>query len=173
VDREKQWQRPRDLFETWEVGLVERTARGIDTNEREELIAELMLHLLQLKRAHQRRARHWKAFLRTSIRNRALNWVRHLQVQRTHMRPFEHADRGLDRPADLEDLLAGPDPDLDRQQALVSVQSGLDPRLREFWQALVEENGHQGRAARRLRIHRNTARLWIQRIREQLQRHGF
>jgi RNA polymerase sigma factor (sigma-70 family) len=148
-------------------------ARHIDTPDREELNAELMLHLLHVKRTHRHRARHWRGFLRTALRNKALNWVRSEQTRRARLQPVQQRDSDPDPQEVLDQLVASPEPDLAIRPALDEVLAALDPPLREFWQVLLEERGHQGRVANRLRIHRNTVRSWIRTIQDLLKRHGF
>jgi transposase-like protein len=57
--------------------------------------------------------------------------------------------------------------------ALAEVWAEIDPSLRTFWVTLMEEEGNQSKVARKLGIHRNTARAWRERIEEVLRRHGF
>jgi len=57
--------------------------------------------------------------------------------------------------------------------ALARACEDLHHDLRLFWKVLLEENGNQIKAARRLGIHRNTARARIRTIRRVLAAHGF
>src|SRR6266566_4132658 len=65
--------------ELWELELVRMTAARFRTTEREELEADLALHLLRVKRLHRRRVGHWKAYLAAALRNKASNWIRDRQ----------------------------------------------------------------------------------------------
>jgi DNA-directed RNA polymerase specialized sigma24 family protein len=70
--------------EEWELDVVRMTAARIRTDDRQELESELTLHLLRIKRKHRFRVRHWRAYLKASMHNRAVNWIRDRQRQQSH-----------------------------------------------------------------------------------------
>ena len=160
------------LCEPWELELVRMTAARFRTTEREELEADLALHLLRVKRLHLAQVGHWRAYLAAALRNKASNWVRDRQ---RHGRDCVDLDAPLNDDESLTraDLIAGPEADQDLSAAIAAVWETLDPQLRDVWEVLLQEGGNQMRTAKRLRVHRNTVRSWVRRIQDVLARHGF
>lgn len=159
-------------LELWELELVQRTAARIRTFERDDLESELALHLIHVKRRHRARAHHWKGYLTTALRNKAANWIRNRQRQERHV---THLDASVtnDEPMARAEFLGSSEAGHDLRTAFAAAWDELSPELRELWQILMQEDGNQVQAARRLRKHRNTVRAQIRRIRETLRRHGF
>jgi len=159
-------------LDLWELELVRRTAARIRTFERDDLESELALHLIRVKRRHRANAHHWKAYLTSALRNKAANWIRDRQ---RHERFVTHLDASAanDEPMARAEFLGSSEAGHDLRTAFASVWDALGPELRELWQILMQEDGNQVQAARRLRKHRNTVRAQIRRIRETLRRHGF
>ena len=162
---------PADRHGQWELKLTRSIAARFRTTERDELEADLALHLLHVRR-HRARAKHWKAYLTAALRNKASNWIRD---RKRHERA--HAD--LDAPVDDEQLLTrgdrivAPDAPEDLRAAFAALWNELDPELRDIWEVLLQEGGNQVDAARRLKMHRNTLRLWVRKIQKAVIRHGF
>jgi RNA polymerase sigma factor (sigma-70 family) len=159
-------------LELWELELVRRTAARIRTLERDDLESELALHLIRVKRRQRARAHLWKAYLTTALRNKAANWIRDRQ---RHERSVTHLDASVtnDESMARAEFLGSSEAGHDLRTAFAAVWDELSPEVRELWQILMQEDGNQVQAARRLRKHRNTVRAQIRRIRETLRRHGF
>jgi RNA polymerase sigma factor (sigma-70 family) len=172
MDGQQQPDSSRGHCEAWELQLVRMTAARFRTTEREELEAELALHLLRVKRFHRARAEHWKAYLAAALRNKASNWIRDRQRR-------ERDRAHLDVPVSDEesptraDVVAGPEANEDLRAAFAALWEELEPRLRDVWEILLQEGGNQVQTAKRLNIHRNTLRSWVGRIQEVAARHGF
>jgi DNA-directed RNA polymerase specialized sigma24 family protein len=161
-------------FEPWERELVQLTARRIRTTERDELESELSRHLLRLRDHHPDGIRDWRAFLATSLRNKAVNWIRDQHAREKRLVALDESRKDDDDETRLfKHVLKSTEPDHDLSIALDGVLRDLDPELRMAWRVLLEENGNQAVVAKRLRKHRNTIRNWIRRIQEILERHGF
>jgi len=156
---------------SWELALVRAVAGRFRTAEREELEAELARRLLALKLHPPRGIRDWRRYATKFLHNKASNWIRDSRAR-------ERRAMALDRPTGesetaLIDLLSAPEPRHDLRIAFARIWKELDPELRALWQLLLEENGNQLRAARKLGKHRNTVRLWIKKIRKILVSQGF
>jgi DNA-directed RNA polymerase specialized sigma24 family protein len=157
--------------ERWELDLVRMAAARIRTTDREELVSELTLHLLHVKRDHKSRVRHWRAYLKASLHNRAVNWIRDRQRQQAGVIELDAAG-GEDEPR-TADLLGGSAPGFDSRAAFAAAWEALDPKLQELWEVLIQENGNQTKVAKRLKLHRNTVRFWIRRVQDVMKAHGF
>jgi RNA polymerase sigma factor (sigma-70 family) len=160
------------VVEPWELGLVRMTAARIRTTDREELVSELTLHLLHVKRKHKSRVRHWRAYLKASLHNRAVNWIRDRQRQQARAIELDVAG-GEEEPRMTADLLGSSEPGPDARAAFGAAWEALDPNLQKLWEALIQENGNQTTVAKRLKLHRNTVRVWIRRIQNVMKAHGF
>src|SRR5438034_10614426 len=117
---------PQDPCEPWELELVRMTAARFRTTEREELEADLALHLLRVKRLHRRRVRHWKAYLAAALRNKASNWVRDRQRHERGRADLD-APEGRDESLARADVLAGFEASQDFRAAFAAVWETLDP----------------------------------------------
>ena len=162
-------QSARQAVELWEVQLVRQTAQKIRTRERDDLEAELLRKLMQLKSRKLAGVDNWKAYLRTSLRNAALNYIRE---QPSDLPLLDQTDESSEWSGIPSDMLVAEE-NLDLVVALGNVWTELDPELRQLWQLLLQEQGNQLAVARRLGKHRNTVRLWIKRIVRLLERHGI
>jgi len=159
--------------ESWEREILKSVAQRIDTGERDELEAELLLELLRLKSRSLPRARNPKAFLRSALRNRAVDWIQEQQAEQKRTTSLDQPiDPSPDAPT-LQDVLPAGGAELDSQIAFIRAWNELDPELRAMWKLLLEERGNQAAVAKRLGKHRNTVRLWLRRIQQILSRHGF
>jgi DNA-directed RNA polymerase specialized sigma24 family protein len=159
--------------EPWESDLIKATARRIRTTERDELEGTLALHTLSLKRRRLRGIRHWEAFLRKALLNKARNWVRDQQAREKRMVALDQPPEPDSERNTMADLLGADLPNEDLRIAFAHAWGELDPELRAVWTLLLEESGNQVRVARRLGRHRNTIRAWIRRIQQVLRSHGF
>jgi RNA polymerase sigma factor (sigma-70 family) len=160
------------LLEPWEIALVHTVTAAIRTAERDDLESDLAIHLLRIKARWAGKARNWRAFAATALRNKAKNWIRDRQVAE---RKFASLDDVQDEQPRRESLERSARESIDQDVCIAvrAVWDRLDESLKRCWNVLLEENGNQIRAAQRLGVHRNTVRLWIGRIRNELQRHGF
>ena len=158
---------------------MRKVAASFRTTDRAALESDLMLHWLDLKRHTRRDIRNWNAYLKTALRNKALSWLRDRQEAEADQKlvslnmPLPKATIQDEEPATLEDRLKSAEPNLDFLIAVGDLLEKCDPWLCAVWKALLQTDGNQTRAARRLRVHRNTIRHSIQLIEELLKRHGF
>jgi DNA-directed RNA polymerase specialized sigma24 family protein len=153
--------------EDWELDLIRNVASRFRTTEREELEAELAKKLADLKSSPLFGIRSWRAYLAKFLFNKASNWIRDTRARERRSTPLpdEYFEvSGLPESAPLDENLP---------IAFQQVWNELAPDLRRFWRILLEEDGNQVATAKKLGIHRNTVRLWIGRIRQALETHGF
>jgi DNA-directed RNA polymerase specialized sigma24 family protein len=157
--------------ESSELEMVRKVTRAFRTEEPDELEAELARKLVELKRRSPSGIRDWKAYMAKFLYNKASNWVRDRRARQKREAMMElaeyeqHAAAGTSRTPSLDKH--------DLQIAFAVAWADLDPSLRLLWAILLEEEGNQQAAARRLGKHRNTIRLWISKLRRTLTRHGF
>jgi len=159
-------------IEPQEFELIAKVAQAFRTTEREELQAELARRLLDLKRNLNPAIRNWNAYRAKFLYNKASDWV---DAERRR----ERRTPSLDAAATDDSARRIPEPREKEKGAptlplaLTDLWGQLGPELKRFWIVLAEEDGNQSKAARRLNIHRNTARQWRSRILQILERHGF
>jgi hypothetical protein len=134
--------------EGWEMEVVKQVAHAYRT-DREELEAELVRRLVELKIKHQARARDWRAFLARSLYNAANNFVRTRNLRESKMQSLE-SDDIEDAPRALADLLAAPEEPIDLRIDLARLREELSPQLRHVWDLLIEEHGNISAVARKL-----------------------
>lgn len=133
----------------------------------EELEAELLGRLVELKIKHHARARAWRAFLARSLYNAANNFVRDKHLRESKMRSLE-SDDVEDAPPALADLLAAPEEPIDLRIDLAWLREEISPQLRHLWDLLIEEHGNISALARRLRRPRKSLDYWIGKLRQLL-----
>jgi DNA-directed RNA polymerase specialized sigma24 family protein len=162
-------------IEPWEWELVAQVARSFRATDPEDLRAELRQTLLELKRRRSPGIRHWRGYLAKALHNKASNLVRDLRRREKREQSFDPSEsQPFESNTPMrDDIWAAPETDQGLALDFARVWRTLDPELRSFWEALLEEEGNQSRVARRLKLHRNTVRLWKRRIEEILRRHGF
>jgi DNA-directed RNA polymerase specialized sigma24 family protein len=161
-------------IEPWEFDLIRKVANRFETTEREDLEAELALILFRLKASRPSSIQNWKSYLAKALLNKASNWIRDGRARQSRNVPL--LAPGQQEPGAgfiTEEGVPGRDVDDDLQLALKLLSDELGPDLLRLWELLIEENGNQVAVARRLGMHRNTVRLWIQKIRQALEQHGF
>lgn len=164
--------RPRTEITPQEFDLIAKVARAFRTAEGDELQAELARRVLDLKTKPISHIRDWKAYLAKFLYNKASDWVRAQRSRERRQLSIDAGDEEEGR-ASAKEPREQREPDPLLAPALLAVWEELDPNLRRFWEALVEAGGNQSVAARRLGIHRNTARSWRRRIVETLRAHGL
>ena len=165
--------RPSQDLERWERELVKAIAATIRTTERADLESVLALHLWQTKQRFGSVAEKWRGLAATVLRNKAANWIRDRQLYESRLTSLDRSPREGETLPPLMDTLRSHGTDADVELALQRVWDELDEVLRRAWALLVEETGNQTRVASRLGVHRNTVRVWVRKIREALERHGF
>ncbi len=161
-------------IEPWEFDLIRKVAHRFETTEREDLEAELALILFRLKASRPAAIQNWKSYLAKALLNKASNWIRDVRARQSRTVPM--LAPGEEEPGAgfiPEERVPGREVDDDLHLALKLLSNELGPDLLRLWELLIEENGNQLAVARRLGMHRNTVRLWIQRIRQVLEQHGF
>jgi DNA-directed RNA polymerase specialized sigma24 family protein len=146
--------------------VVKQVAHAYRT-DREELEADLLGHLVELKIKHQVRARDWKAFLARSLYNAANNFVRNKDLRESKMQSLEADDTEQARHA-LADLLAAPEERLDLRIDLARVREEISPQLRQVWDLLIEERGNISAVARKLGRPRKSLDYWVGKLRQLL-----
>ena len=157
-----------------ELKLLKKVARQFRTQDREYLETELLRRLAELKSKPKRHVRQWKNYLWTALWNHAANFVRDRpMIHKTHLDPVESRAAELEQDHASGVILSFLEPSLDRQVSFSEVWEELDPELRLLCELIEEKNGNQVAIARRRRIHRNTVRRWIARIRKVFKRHGY
>ena len=158
----------------WEVGLVRRIAQQRRTPNHDELESELTFHLARLRRVRRSSAvKDWKAFLITALTRKATTWLKKQSHDSRHL-------SSLDAPIAEEDVAARPAHDLigstdmspEDRWTLEQLRREVKERDGRVLDALVAENFHQGRAAQRLGVHRNSIRNALRRIERVLRRRG-
>jgi DNA-directed RNA polymerase specialized sigma24 family protein len=151
----------------WERKLIWTVARKFEVLEPEELEAELMRTVLEIKARPHPRLLHWKHYLAKALHNRADNWTRSRRAKARREIPIPEPDE------EAVPFFAPSEGDPHLRMVLAQIRQELNPELRQCWELLDQENGNQARVARRLGKHRNTLRAWIGKIRRLLIKHGF
>jgi DNA-directed RNA polymerase specialized sigma24 family protein len=157
----------------WEYELIAKVARRFRTSDRNDLEAELARKLLVLKNEKLSNIRNWRAYLAKFLYNKAANWVRDERARQRRKVDIEAAEESTTSDFLLDTIRRSPEPDNDLRIAFAPLWNGLDPELKRLWQVLVDEDGNQTRVARRLHKHRNTVRLWIQKIKRTIAKHDL
>jgi DNA-directed RNA polymerase specialized sigma24 family protein len=152
--------------EVWEMEVVKQVAHAYRTDY-EELEAELLGRLLELKIKHQAQARKWRAYVARSLYNAANNFVRNKNLRESKMQSLEPDDPEDGRPA-LANLLAAPEESIDLRTDLARLREDLSPQLRQVWDLLIEENGNVSAVARKLGRPRKSLDYWIGKLRQLL-----
>ncbi len=148
---------------------MEAVARTIGTPERDELIADLNVHLLRLKRRRIGVIRNWKAFLWRALHNKALNWIRD---ERAREQRLVSLDSPIETSGErtLQDVISASDLPDDSRRQFSRALAQLPADLKEVLQMLLEENWNQSAVARRKHVHRNTVRVWVNKLKRALRR---
>lgn len=161
-------------IEPWEIEVARSVARSFKTfPEHEDLEAELLKRLLELKSTRRHGVRDWRGFLAKSLYNAANNVVARWKWRDRRMLSLELRVAGEDEDATLESVLAEPDERPDLEISFAEVWQDLSPDLRDLWHLLVEEEGNVLSVARRLGQSRGTVRGNIRRIKALLGRFGL
>jgi DNA-directed RNA polymerase specialized sigma24 family protein len=159
--------------ETWEMELAKRIAGSFRPGD-DDLAAELLKRLVELKAKKLEAIRDWQAFLVQSLYNAAKNIIRHEDVLRRHAGTLEFGGNpGEDRPSWLEERLVAPEDPIDLRMDLPRVWEALTPEMRELWRLLFEEEGNASAVAKRLGRPRKTVEYWIRKLKTFLNNSGI
>ena len=159
--------------ETWEMELAKRISGSFRPGD-EDLAAELLKRILELKAKKLEAIRDWQAFLVQSLYNAAKNFLRHEDVLRRHAGTLEFGGiTGEDRPSWLEERLVAPEEPIEFRLDLPRVWDALTPEMRELWRLLFEEEGNASAVARRLGRPRKTVDYWIRKLKNFLHNAGI
>lgn len=151
----------------WERQLVVVISRKFELREPEELEAELGRTVLDVKARPSSGIRDWKNYLAKALHNKANNWVR-------DRRGRAHRETVLpESENESSTSFAKNEADPASQIAFAQLWRALSPELKKVWELLEEERGNLTQVARRLRVHRNTVRLWTIKIQQILRTHGY
>ena len=157
--------------ELWEAAIVKQVVRAYRTDQ-EELEAELLKRLMELKSKHQSKAKDWKSFLARSLYNAANNFVRGQRLRSTRTQPLE-VEEEEGHGVSLDQMLAAPEDQIDLRVDLATLWREMSPELRELWVLLVDERGNVSAVAKRLGRPRKTVDYWIIKLRRFLKSRGI
>ena len=132
-----------------------------------------MLHWLELRRRPARNVQNWSAYLNTALDNRARDWVAEHQAEERMISMDAATTEGEDERATLEGRLRSIEPAAESTAAVFEFLDESDPWLSTVLKALLQTDGNLTRAAKRLRVHRNTIRAAIRRLALILKHHEF
>jgi DNA-directed RNA polymerase specialized sigma24 family protein len=159
--------------EGWEIELAKRIAGSFRVGD-EELQAELLTRLADLKATHHEDIQNWQAFLARSLYNAAKNFLRHEDMLRRKFQSLDwQGDVCENRRPSLEERLAAPEEPAELRLDLPKVWNALPPQMRKLWQLLSEEEGNTSSVAKRLGRPRKTVEYWIQKLETFLRNRGL
>lgn len=167
--------RPKSVrIEPWEIGVARSVASAFKTfPEHEDLEAELLKRMLELKERKRPSILDWRGFLAKSLYNAATDYIRRWSFRHRGNISLAAPLSNEDEAASLEDLLAAPEESLDLRIDLSSVMEELPAEFRELWHLLVEERGNMSSAARRIGRPKRTVNFWVGKIKSALKKRGF
>src|ERR1041385_3481832 len=143
-------------LEPWEFDLIASVAKQFRTHDPPELIAELSRRVLDLKSRPTSHIRCWPAYLAKFLWNKASDQIRD-----------ERRYQGMSSATDYTRPIHGSaSMTVEDNFAFMELWRSFDPELQRFWLTLAQEDCNQVRTASRLRLHRNTVRHRIERIRQ-------
>jgi len=152
-------------IEEWEKELAKRIAGRFRVGD-EELTAELLMRLVELRAMRPVGIRNWQAFLAQSLYNAAKNFIRHEDVLHRRFTSFESADRiEEDRPPSVAERRAAPEEPIELRLDVGRVWKALTPEMQELWQLLSETDGNTSLVAKKLGRPRKTVEYWITKLR--------
>jgi DNA-directed RNA polymerase specialized sigma24 family protein len=156
-------------IEPWEWEILTQVLLRVGTNDVERLKTELTAKLASLKREGKRGDENPAGYLWRALYRHALNVVRSdVDVEELAFNAVEAFEE--ERPSVQ---VAGPDILFDRRMATQIAIQSLPPNQRRLWDILLENGGDRQDAERRLGVHRNTIRRWLNDIEKILKRHGI
>lgn len=156
----------------WEFQLIRRIANRFGAGDPTELESTLVEHLATLL-PPQPHVRNWKAYVRTALRRRALNWNRDRKQERLREMSLDRPLSTDDEAITVHDRLPGVEASPLTREILKRIRRELDPPLRQVCDAMIQENMNRTRAAKRLGIHRNTLGQRLRTIHERFKNREF
>lgn len=141
-------------------------ARSFKTFEQfDDLEAEVLLKLAELKSKQPAHAEDWKSFLATALFNAAKDCIRKHENWAKRARSFEEQDENNKEEANnrtWEDRFhIKPGANLDFLIEWDPAWAGLDEELKKLWQILMEEEGNITATALRLDLPRKTVEYQV------------
>lgn len=161
-------------IEQWEIEMAAGIARSLKTSlEPDDLEAELLGRLLELKQAKPAAVRDWRGFLARSLYNAATDLQRRWNVRHKGTVSLDEPLSGEEQADVLADTLAAPEESIGLGIDLAEAMKELPPELRELWFLLVEEDGNGSSLARRIGRPIRTVAFQIGKIRAHLEKRGL
>jgi DNA-directed RNA polymerase specialized sigma24 family protein len=158
-------------IEEWEMELAKRIAGAFRSTD-EELAAELLLRLAELKATARTDIRDWRAFLVRSLYNAAKNSIRRDDVRRGRHRSLDFMSRNDETTSLLEQLPAPPEP-VPMHIGFADIRKELTYEMRELTDLLIENEGSISAVAKALDRPRKTVEYWITKLRRFLRTRGI
>jgi DNA-directed RNA polymerase specialized sigma24 family protein len=159
-----------ERLEGWEKDQIEALAHGFEGLPTDELKGHLFAKLAELKRHPPADTRDWKSYCWHSLRNERSNFARWWQRRQAHEWSPSQIE-SVEEPG--EEFFGYEASDEDTRLAVRVALQTLPPEIRHCARVYEEEGYSQARTAIRLGKHRNTIRLWLQRIREAFEAQGL
>jgi DNA-directed RNA polymerase specialized sigma24 family protein len=166
------WNRSASDFEDWENDLLAWAARKAKLSDREDLWSELAIRLRVLKSDPPTGIRNRRAYIRTFLRNKALNWIRN-QRRREALSLDQPIGGDYDEAFTLGETLGTPDSNHVERIAWATALEALAPDLIAVLQEYIDANGNVSETGRRMGVHPNTIRARMNKIRRVLAAHGL
>lgn len=159
-------------IEPWEADLARKVAfRFSGDGDPDEIAAELLEHALRIKKRHKSKVKDWKAYLASSLLNRARKLLK--PKKRTLGQVLS-----LDESFAQEPLAAGQGPleaieEADELDRLLKLYEELDPKMQQLWDLLLKHGGSTSEVARQLGKQKQAVDYHIQKLRRILTGRGF
>lgn len=150
-------------LESWELELARKIAwRFKSSCDPEDIIPELQEHILLIKKRFKKRTKDWKAYLASSLLNRAKRLLR--------SRKRSILETPLEEAGACEPLGSATDPAVTVEsggalERLLKLYEELDPQQQQLWDLLVEHQGNTAEVARRLKKNRQAVDYHVQKLR--------
>lgn len=150
-----------ELFE-WGRDQLKKVAARFPQRYREELEAELAATLIDVKYRPPSGVRNWKAYLATSLSNRAISLVKKWRANERREISTEFVPGEVEPVSSSEEVTSK---QLEARQLLSRARRVLDAKSYALLKLLAECNGNQSRVARIEGVHRNTIGRQLQNVR--------
>ena len=165
------------LLEPWEMQLAQKIAqRFVRKADPDDLISELQIHILKIKKKEIQGIVDWKSYLARALLRRASElcetWTKRRDETMSLESVLSEGEGGgnlkLEDVLSIEefnDPLSGIDP--------IRVYEELSPYEKQLWDLLIEEEGDITGVAGRLRIPRTTVDYQVRKFRKHLKDMGL